>query len=72
MTYLASTRLHLCPQLNSRTEPAHLDTWIAAAQICENYYPAKGHTQGCSPGAMTFYHWGALSGFISLQEAGYY
>jgi len=37
----------------------------------ENYYPARGH-DGCSPGAMHFYHWGALSGFISLIDAGFY
>jgi hypothetical protein len=48
-----------------------LRQWRQHAYICENYHPAKGH-DGCSPGAMQFYHWGALSGFISLVDEGYY
>ena len=49
-----------------------LDGWRNKGRICENYYPAKGFVEVCSPGAMHFYHWGALNGFISLLEAGHY
>ena len=49
-----------------------LQGWRTKGRICENYYPAKGFEEVCSPGAMHFYHWGALNGFISLQEAGFY
>ena len=48
-----------------------LEQWRAHRRICENYYPAKGHV-GCSPGAMQMYHWGALAGFVSLIDEGYY
>lgn len=47
--------------------------WDSNGHICENYYPAKHNVaSGCSPGAMHMYHWGALNGFISLLEEGYY
>jgi len=50
-----------------------LDKWRHKGQICENFYPAKSSpNDDCSPGAMHFYHWGALSGFVSLVEEGYY
>lgn len=60
-------RKALCSQMTEMM----LDKWREHRLICENYYPAKTHT-GCSPGAMHFYHWGALNGFISLVEAGMY
>jgi hypothetical protein len=60
-------RRALCSQMRTMM----LEQWRNNGFICENYFPAKGH-QGCSPGAMHFYHWGALSGFISLLDAGFY
>ena len=49
-----------------------LEQWRSRGLICENFYPAKGAVpSGCSPGAMHMYHWGALTGFIGLLEAGY-
>ena len=41
----------LTKQMNSMM----LEQWRNHHFICENFYPAKGH-DGCSPGAMTFYH----------------
>jgi|EP01043_Picozoa_sp_COSAG02_P022770 hypothetical protein len=60
-------RRALCSQMRMMM----LEQWRNNGYICENYFPAKGHN-GCSPGAMHFYHWGALSGFISLLDAGFY
>jgi|EP01046_Picozoa_sp_COSAG06_P021195 putative isomerase len=57
--------------LVSQMDQMMMEQWNNHGYICENYFPAKGH-DGCSPGAMHFYHWGALSGFISLVEEGYY
>ena len=49
-----------------------LEQWRSRGLICENFYPAKvAVPSGCSPGAMHMYHWGALTGFIGLLEAGY-
>ena len=45
----------LCSQMNTMM----LEQWHNHGYICENFYPAKGH-DGCSPGAMHFYHWGAV------------
>jgi len=45
--------------------------WNANAHICENYLPSKGAAE-CSPGAMHFYHWGALNGMVGLLEAGFW
>lgn len=71
---LAQTgRRALCRQMTALL----LAKWREGALVCENYHPAKEHL-GCSPkgpgtnGAMKFYHWGALTGFISLVDAGYY
>lgn len=65
-----TARLALCKQMNAMM----LSQWTAHRHICENFYPHRQETpgNGCSPGAMRMYHWGALSGFISLVEAGFY
>ena len=68
-----TARRALTSQMNSMM----LKQWRAHGFICENFHPAKDF-DGCSPpgpgttGAMKFYHWGALSGFIALIEAGFY
>jgi hypothetical protein len=39
--------------------------------VCENWCPAKNGGEGkCCSGV--FYHWGALTGFVALLEAGLY
>ena len=70
-TLTSSGGLWLCKALCAQMNDMMLQQWRQHAYICENYHPAKGH-DGCSPGAMQFYHWGALSGFISLVDEGYY
>ena len=62
-----TARKAMCSQMNRMM----LEQWRNNGFICENYFPAKGH-DGCSPGAMKFYHWGALSGFISIVDEGFY
>jgi len=57
--------------LVSQMDQMMLNQWRTNGYICENYYPAKEH-DGCSPGAMRMYHWGALSGFIGLLDNGFY
>ena len=57
--------------LASQMTKLMMKNWNNAGLICENYYPARQH-EGCSPGAMHFYHWGALNGFVSLLEGGFY
>jgi hypothetical protein len=60
-----------------------LSTWRNSGHICENYCPAKHATGTTSwqPNATdaearccggNFYHWGALTGFVGLLEAGLY
>lgn len=62
-----TVRTSLVKQMNEMM----LNQWRSNGYICENYYPAKSHN-GCSPGAMKMYHWGALTGFLSLVENGFY
>eukprot|EP01084_Bolivina_argentea_P096645 173745_1 len=40
-----------------------LNVWNNKRHICENYSPSKDHTE-CT--GVHFYHWGGLSGFLSL------
>lgn len=55
-----------------------LNQWNLHAHICENFNPHKNGTKVAGkvwPDDCTgtkFYHWGALAGLLSLQEAGYY
>jgi len=47
--------------------------WTKNRHICENYSPHKtadDHHGDCS--GTKFYHWGALTGMIALEEAGLY
>eukprot|EP00729_Bicosta_minor_P018108 gene18108-26563_t len=46
-----------------------LKQWRANGNVCENFSPYKDHV-GCT--GMPFYHWGALTGYLSLLEAGLY
>lgn len=46
-----------------------LSQWGKHGHICENFGPHKD-TDDCT--GNKFYHWGALGGFISLIEDGYY
>ena len=41
-----------------------LNVWNSKRHICENYSPQKNHTAECT--GDHFYHWGGLTGFISL------
>eukprot|EP00440_Ansanella_granifera_P056074 gb/GFBE01060778.1/.p1 GENE.gb/GFBE01060778.1/~~gb/GFBE01060778.1/.p1 ORF type:complete len:828 (+),score=155.91 gb/GFBE01060778.1/:1-2484(+) len=62
-------RKALCKQMNSLM----LWQWRKNRHICENYSPhrtADDHSGDCS--GTKFYHWGALTGMISLIEQGYY
>lgn len=62
-------RKALCKQMNSLM----LWQWRKNRHICENYSPhrtADDHHGDCS--GTKFYHWGALTGMISLIEQGYY
>eukprot|EP00039_Didymoeca_costata_P002666 m.61815 g.61815 ORF g.61815 m.61815 type:complete len:83 (-) comp11450_c0_seq1:48-296(-) len=63
------TILALCKQMTAMM----LNEWERNRHICENFYPNNTknavHTD-CS--GTKFYHWGALTGMISLVEEGYY
>ena len=50
-----------------------LSQWRGHRHICENYSPHKtadDHGGDCS--GTKFYHWGALTGMITLIEEGFY
>jgi len=62
-------RKALCKQMTALL----LSQWHAHRHICENYSPHKtadDHQGDCS--GTKFYHWGALTGMITLVEEGYY
>ena len=62
-------RKALCSQMTALM----LSQWRAHRHICENYSPHKtadDHHGDCS--GTKFYHWGALTGMITLVEEGYY
>ena len=62
-------RKALCKQMTSLM----LSQWRAHRHICENYSPHKtadDHHGDCS--GTKFYHWGALTGMITLIEEGFY
>jgi hypothetical protein len=66
-----TARKALCSQMQAMM----LNQWRPHRRICENFYPAKelpSGVSGCSPNAMQMYHWGALTGFIGMVDAGYY
>eukprot|EP00937_MAST-01D_sp_MAST-1D-sp2_P000362 g362.t1 len=46
-----------------------LNQWNKHAHVCENFNPHKNGTD-CT--GTKFYHWGALAGMISIEEAGMY
>merc|ERR1719433_337140 len=60
-----TSRKALCSQMRGM----FLNQWRRHRHVCENFSPHKlaGECTG-----MHFYHWGALTGFISLLDAGYY
>jgi hypothetical protein len=64
-----SGRKALCKQMTSLL----LSQWRQHRHICENFSPHKtadDHGGDCS--GTKFYHWGALTGMITLVEEGYY
>ena len=60
----AQARVALTKQMNALM----LSQWREHGHICENYSPRQDATQ-CT--GQSFYHWGALTGFLSLLEAGF-
>ena len=61
----AQARKSLTVQMNAMM----LKQWNDHGFICENYGPHK-NTSRCT--GQSFYHWGALTGFLSLVEEGYW
>lgn len=64
-----SSARHARQSLVKQMNAMMLNKWQNNGYICENYSPHKVST-GCT--GQPFYHWGALTGFISLLEAGWY
>jgi len=60
-----NARKALCSQMTQLL----LSQWHRHHHVCENFSPHKNATE-CT--GMHFYHWGALAGFISLLEHGFY
>jgi hypothetical protein len=68
-TAVTKGRKALCKQMTGLM----LSQWRGHRHICENYSPHKtadDHKGDCS--GTKFYHWGALTGMITLVEEGYY
>ena len=66
-----SGRKALCKQMTALMR----SQWNEHRHICENYSPHKDASSPKSKGDCSgtkFYHWGALTGMISLIEDGYY
>ena len=58
-------------RLAERSRALLLKEWLSHHHVHENYNSASG--DGCDVGdSDPFYHWGALLGLISLEEAGLY
>lgn len=55
--------------LSKQMNAMMLKQWNDHGFICENYGPHKD-TDRCT--GQSFYHWGALTGFLSLIEAGHW
>ena len=50
-----------------------MSQWHEHRHICENYNPHKtADTSGGDCSGTKFYHWGALTGMITLVEEGFY
>ena len=50
-----------------------MSQWNEHRHICENYNPHKtADTSGGDCSGTKFYHWGALTGMITLVEEGFY
>jgi hypothetical protein len=50
-----------------------MNQWNLHHHVCENYNPGfTVNNKGSDCTGDHFYHWGGLTGFISLLEAGYY
>ena len=62
MPAASQARQALARQMNA----VMLSQWQMNGDICENYSPKKAAT-ACT--GQPFYHWGALTGFVSLLEA---
>ena len=58
-------------RLAERSRALLLKEWLLLHHVHENYNSASG--DGCDVAdSNPFYHWGALLGLISLEEAGLY
>jgi hypothetical protein len=55
--------------LATQMDALFLSQYRAHRHVCENFSP---HKDGAECTGMHYYHWGALSGFIGLLEAGLY
>lgn len=62
---VTEARAALCKQMAA----LFLSQWRRNRHVCENFSPWRNATE-CT--GMHFYHWGALAGFISLIDAGFY
>ena len=62
---VTTARKAMCKQLTAMM----MNQWHRNRHICENYNPH--HDAGDCSGDR-FYHWGGLTGLISLIEEGYY
>ena len=64
--------VHGCRALIGACKPidaVSFSRWRRNGDVCENYMPHKV-APTCT--GLPFYHWGALTGFISLLDAGLY
>ena len=62
---VAAARAALARQHNQM----FLEQWRLNRHVCENFSPKRNATE-CT--GSLFYHWGALSGMLALEEAGLY
>jgi len=60
---VSSARKAMCRQMSAMM----MNQWNLHRHICENFSPHKDATE-CT--GTKFYHWGALSGLVTIQEAG--
>ena len=60
---------HARRQLVTQMRGLLLTQWRAHRHVCENFSP-KREWSDCT--GMKFYHWGGLTGYIGLLEAGFY
>ena len=64
-TFVQRAKASLAKQMNS----LFMHLWSSKRHVCENFSPHKDSKE-CT--GDKFYHWGGLTGFLSLLENGYY